>query len=72
MLSYDGLLDITHGCYGVTVSNNYLHDHWKASLVGHSDNNGDEDTALRVTYYGNFFENLNSRGPSFRFGTFSP
>lgn len=65
---YDGLLDITHGCYGVTVSNNYLHDHWKASLVGHSDNNGDEDAALRVTYYGNFFENLNSRGPSFRFG----
>ncbi|KAL1708602.1 polysaccharide lyase family 1 protein [Schizophyllum commune] len=66
---YDGLLDVTHGSTGVTLSNNYLHDHWKASLVGHSDNNGDEDKALQVTYAGNFFENLNSRGPSFRFGT---
>lgn len=84
---YDGLLDVTHGSTGVTLSNNYLHDHWKASLVGHSDNNGDEDKgkpisflstyfdaepfppALQVTYANNFFENLNSRGPSFRFGT---
>ncbi|TRM68160.1 polysaccharide lyase family 1 protein [Schizophyllum amplum] len=66
---YDGLLDVTHGSTGVTLSNNYIHDHWKASLVGHSDNNGDEDAALQVTYTGNFFENLNSRGPSFRFGT---
>ncbi|KAF9033482.1 pectate lyase B [Hymenopellis radicata] len=65
---YDGLLDVTHGCSGVTLSYNYLHDHWKASLVGHSDSNGSEDAALRVTYYGNYFENLNSRGPSFRFG----
>ena len=74
-ISYDGLLDITHGCTGVTVTNSFvriknassinalnahlflpkLHDHWKASLVGHSDNNGDEDKALRVTYASNYW-----------------
>ncbi|KKY16978.1 putative pectate lyase amb allergen [Diplodia seriata] len=67
---YDGLLDVTHGSDYITLSNNYLHDHYKASLVGHSDSNGDEDTGhLTVTYYKNYFENLNSRGPSYRFGT---
>lgn len=69
-INTDGLLDVTHGSDWVTLSNNYLHDHYKASLVGHSDSNGDEDTGhLTVTYYKNHFENLNSRGPSYRFGT---
>ncbi|KAL5520709.1 hypothetical protein ACEPAF_2711 [Sanghuangporus sanghuang] len=68
MTSYDGLLDITHGCTGITVTNSYLHDHFKASLVGHSDSNGDEDTAITVTYANNYWQNLNSRTPSFRFG----
>jgi pectate lyase len=54
----------------VTVSNTYLHDHYKASLVGHSDSNADEDTGtLHVTYANNYFANLNSRQPSVRFGT---
>ncbi|KAJ8502945.1 hypothetical protein ONZ45_g11304 [Pleurotus djamor] len=66
---YDGLLDITHGCTGVTVTNSRLHDHWKGSLVGHSDSNGSEDVAITVTYANNHFFNLNSRTPSFRFGT---
>ncbi|KAI5118608.1 hypothetical protein M0805_008039 [Coniferiporia weirii] len=66
---YDGLLDITHGCTGVTVTNSYLHDHWKASLIGHSDNNGAQDVAITVTMANNYWENLNSRTPSFRFGT---
>ncbi|KAF9257197.1 polysaccharide lyase family 1 protein, partial [Marasmius fiardii PR-910] len=65
---YDGLLDITHGCTGVTVSNSKLYNHWKASLVGHSDSNGAEDTPITVTYVGNYWSNLNSRTPSFRFG----
>uniref|UniRef100_A0A0W0EVN6 Putative polysaccharide lyase family 1 protein n=1 Tax=Moniliophthora roreri TaxID=221103 RepID=A0A0W0EVN6_MONRR len=65
---YDGLLDITHGCTGVTVSNSKLYNHWKASLVGHSDSNGDEDVKITVTYVGNYWSNLNSRTPSFRFG----
>lgn len=42
----------------------------KGSLVGHSDNNGDEDTGhLRVTYHHNSWINVNSRLPSIRFGT---
>lgn len=65
---YDGLLDITHGSFAITVSYNILHDHWKSSLVGHSDSNGSEDAALRVTYHHNYWYNLNSRLPSFRFG----
>ncbi|MCJ1331161.1 hypothetical protein MMC10_007848 [Thelotrema lepadinum] len=67
---YDGLLDITHASDWVTVSNTYLHDHWKADLIGHSDNNGAEDTGhLTVTEANNYWFNLNSRTPSFRFGT---
>ncbi|KAI1278335.1 pectate lyase a [Xylaria sp. FL0933] len=67
---YDGLIDITHASDYVTVSNTYLHDHWKGSLVGHSDSNGDEDTGhLTVTYANNYWSNINSRGPSIRFGT---
>ncbi|KAK0205820.1 polysaccharide lyase family 1 protein [Desarmillaria ectypa] len=65
---YDGLLDITHGSYGITVTNSKLYNHWKASLVGHSDSNGSEDAALRITFALNWWQNLNSRGPSFRFG----
>ncbi|KAK6846167.1 pectate lyase B [Apiospora arundinis] len=67
---YDGLIDVTHACEWVTISNSFLHDHWKGSLVGHSDSNGKEDTGhLHVTYANNRWENINSRAPSFRFGT---
>ncbi|KDR71150.1 hypothetical protein GALMADRAFT_271307 [Galerina marginata CBS 339.88] len=65
---YDGLLDITHGCTGITVTGSKLSNHWKASLVGHSDSNGAEDTKITVTYANNYWTNLNSRTPSFRFG----
>lgn len=67
---YDGLCDVTHASNYVTISNTYFHDHYKASLVGHSDSNADEDTGnLIVTYANNYWQNINSRGPSFRFGT---
>ncbi|CZR60293.1 probable pectate lyase A [Phialocephala subalpina] len=67
---YDGLIDLTHAADFVTVSNSYIHDHWKASLVGHSDSNSAEDTGhLRVTYHNNYWNNIHSRGPSLRFGT---
>jgi pectate lyase len=67
---YDGLCDITHASDYVTVSNTYFHDHYKASLVGHSDHNGAEDTGhLRVTYANNHWYKINSRTPSIRFGT---
>ncbi|MFE5814006.1 polysaccharide lyase family 1 protein [Streptomyces sp. NPDC056479] len=67
---YDGLLDINHGSDDVTVSWNTFKDHFKGSLVGHSDNNASEDTGhLKVTYHHNSFSNVYSRIPSLRFGT---
>ncbi|KAK3106716.1 hypothetical protein LTR53_018209, partial [Teratosphaeriaceae sp. CCFEE 6253] len=57
---YDGLCDVTHASDWVTISNTFFHDHWKASLVGHSDSNGDEDTGfLHVTYANNYWNNIN-------------
>ncbi|KAF7717401.1 Pectate lyase [Penicillium ucsense] len=67
---YDGLIDITHAADYITVSNSYIHDHWKASLIGHSDKNGAEDTGhLHVTQNNNHWKNIHSRTPSIRFGT---
>ncbi|KAF8862047.1 polysaccharide lyase family 1 protein [Acephala macrosclerotiorum] len=67
---YDGLIDVTHASEWVTISNCYLHDHWKASLVGHSDNNAAEDTGhLHITYHNNYWNNIGSRTPSLRYGT---
>ncbi|KXJ89327.1 pectate lyase B [Microdochium bolleyi] len=67
---YDGLLDITHAADFITVSYTKFHDHWKGSLIGHSDNNAAEDKGkLHVTYHHNLFTNVNSRLPSVRFGT---
>lgn len=67
---YDGLVDITHASEWVTISNTYLHDHWKASLIGHSDNNAAQDTGhLHVTQHNNYWLNIGSRTPSFRYGT---
>ncbi|KAL4969828.1 pectate lyase family protein [Aspergillus stella-maris] len=66
----DGLLDITHAAEWVTVSHVYFHDHWKGSLIGHSDSNEDEDLGhLHITYANNYWYNVNSRCPSVRFGT---
>ncbi|KAJ8088784.1 hypothetical protein PM082_014030 [Marasmius tenuissimus] len=64
---YDGLLDITHAVTGITVSNSKLSNHAKGSLVGAADTNT-EDVAMTVTYVGNYFTNIGSRTPSFRFG----
>ncbi|QUQ64280.1 pectate lyase family protein [Kutzneria sp. CA-103260] len=67
---YDGLVDITHAADYITLSWNHFHDHYKVSLVGHSDSNAAEDTGhLHVTYAHNWFSNVNSRLPSVRFGT---
>ncbi|KAJ8122424.1 hypothetical protein ONZ43_g1383 [Nemania bipapillata] len=50
---YDGLIDVTHASDYVTISNTYIHDHWKASLVGHSDSNAAEDTGHLIVTYAN-------------------
>ncbi|KAL2752044.1 polysaccharide lyase family 1 protein [Sodiomyces alcalophilus JCM 7366] len=67
---YDGLLDMKAATDLVTVSWTKFHDHWKGTLLGHSDSNGSQDRGkLRVTYHHNHFSNVNSRLPSMRFGT---
>ena len=67
---YDGLMDVNHASEWVTISNTHLHNHYKASLVGHSDNNGAEDKGhLHVTQHNMYYSNIGSRMPSFRFGT---
>jgi pectate lyase len=66
---YDGMIDITHAGDYITVSYNIIRDHWKTSLVGHSDGNGSEDTGhLRVTYHHNWFDHTFERSPRVRFG----
>ncbi|KAH8831453.1 polysaccharide lyase family 1 protein [Flagelloscypha sp. PMI_526] len=65
---YDGLLDLTRGITGVSVTNSKLYNHNKASVAGDSDSNGDEDSQITVTYTLNYWTNLSSRTPVFRFG----
>ncbi|MGC7097391.1 carbohydrate-binding protein [Amycolatopsis lurida] len=66
---YDGMLDITHAADYITVSWNVIRDHWKTSLVGHSDGNASEDRGhLRVTYHHNWFDRTFERSPRVRFG----
>jgi pectate lyase len=66
---YDGMLDITHAGDYVTVSWNIIRNHWKTSLVGHSDDNASEDRGhLRVTYHHNWFDHTFERSPRVRFG----
>jgi pectate lyase len=67
---YDGQIDVTHGADFITVSWNVFHDHFKNSLVGNSENTGDEDSGhLRVTYHHNPLTRVDGRNPSIRFGT---
>lgn len=67
---YDGLLDIIRGSDFVTVSWNKFHDHYKAILIGHNDNNGAVDSGkLHVTLHHNHLYRCYSRQPSIRFGT---
>ncbi len=67
---YDGLLDIKNGAAFITISNNYLHDHWKACLCGSSDTTENGDKKQRLTFYANRWENIYSRQPKLRYGKF--
>ena len=73
---YDGLLDVKNGGTWITISNCYFHDHWKACLCGSGDEGPDVNTKtgltdadMCVTFIGNYWENINSRQPLFRYGT---
>lgn len=66
--AYDGLLDIRKGSDYITVSWNHFFNHTKTSLVGHDDNNRDQDAGhLRVTYHHNWFDRTRERHPRVRF-----
>jgi pectate lyase len=62
---FDGLIDIKKGARRITISYNYLHDHQKTGLIGHSDS---DDTERYVTFHHNRYENVVSRTPLHRFG----
>jgi pectate lyase len=65
----DGQVDISRASDWITVSWNYLHDHWKSSLVGNSDALRDVDFGkLHITYHHNYWKNSGTRGPAGRFG----
>jgi len=40
----------------------------KTMLIGHSDNNGEQDTGLQLTIHHNLYAHTNGRNPSLRFG----
>ena len=66
---YDGLIDSKSGAKNITISYNYLHDHWKASLHGHTESDTASDNTDRlITFHHNRFENIESRLPLFRYG----
>lgn len=62
---FDGLIDIKKGARRITVSFNYLHDHQKTGLLGHSDS---DEMERFVTFHHNLYENVVSRTPLQRFG----
>ena len=62
---YDGLLDAKSNAEYITYSWNYMHDSWKMMLVGSSDSDNDD---RKITIHHNYFDNVNSRMPLFRFG----
>jgi len=65
--SFDGAIDNKKGAYNITYSYNYIHDHQKVALNGHTDGDASND-AMRVTYHHNRFENVKSRLPLQRRG----
>lgn len=68
---YDGLLDVSEQSRFISVSNSYFHDHQKACLCGGSNDKAEtqpQGSLVRMTFYNNYFENIHSRQPLFRFG----
>lgn len=63
---YDGLVDTKSGVENVTISYNYIHDHYKTMLNGSSDD--DSQGERNITYHHNYFKDLESRVPLFRYG----
>ncbi|WOK94834.1 hypothetical protein Cni_G03539 [Canna indica] len=64
----DGLIDVTRGSTGITISNNWFKDHDKVMLLGHDDDYL-RDARMRVTVaFNRFGPNCNQRMPRIRHG----
>jgi pectate lyase len=62
---YDGIIDIRNQSAYITISWNYIHDHWKAHLIGSSTS---DDYDRKTTFHHNYWERCNTRLPMYRFG----
>ncbi|WP_152600192.1 pectinesterase family protein [Cellvibrio mixtus] len=62
---YDELVSGRSDVADITISYNYLHDSWKTSLWGSSD---DDAFDRRITWHHNHWHHVNSRLPLFRYG----
>jgi pectate lyase len=65
---YDELVSGRSRVHNVTISYNYLHDSQKTSLWGSSDDAGAEDVGRTISFHHNYWKDVNSRLPLFRFG----
>ena len=72
---YDGLFDVKNGSSWITISNCYFHDHWKACLCASGDTKADKntrtgasDTDMRITFFNNYWKDINARQPMLRYG----
>jgi|GEM_PF-4833778 len=66
----DGLVDIKRASEWITVSWNHFSRHKSVSVIGHSDDNGAQDsTHLHVTFHHNWFDHVEGAAPRVRFGT---
>ena len=65
----DGATDVKRGADMVTLSYDHYVETVKTALIGHSDNNADQDRGLlNVTFHHNFFDKTDTRTPRLRFG----
>ncbi len=64
--NHDGELDCKNGSAWVTLSYNHFQNHRKTCLLGHTPSQT-SDTALKVTYFRNWFDGTYSRHPRIRF-----
>ena len=68
--NYDGLVDITHAADYITISWSWFHDNLQGMLVGHSDDNAEEDEGtLHISYHHNRIQRVGAGAPVVRFGS---
>ncbi|MBA0730258.1 hypothetical protein Golax_000083 [Gossypium laxum] len=64
----DGLLDVTRGSTGVTVSNNWFRNQDKVVLLGHNDGHLTDKNIKVIVIFNHFGPNCNQRMPRVHHG----